>query len=78
MYNHILLDEQESRRVDIILESDSTLVTEFQVRAECEYLDKYINALVLGAQISNGSSEAKEELEDDEDFVFYLQNLHEF
>ncbi|MGC2893173.1 hypothetical protein [Bacillus cabrialesii] len=77
MYNHILLDEQESRRVDIILESDGTFVTEFQVRAECEYLDKYIKALVLGAQISSGSSEAKEEL-DDEDFVFDLQNLHEF
>lgn len=44
------------------LESDGTFVTEFQVRTECGYLDKYINALVLGAQISNGSSEAKERI----------------
>ena len=76
VYNHILLDEQEGRRVDIILESDGTFFTEFQVRAECEYVNKYINALVVGAQSSNGSSDIEEELDDD--FVFYLQNLNKF
>lgn len=76
-YNHILLDEQEGRRLDIILESDGVIVTEFQVRAECAYLNQYLNSIVVGAKILRGSAEIDEDL-DDEDFVFYLQNLNKF
>ncbi|SDN14454.1 hypothetical protein [Sediminibacillus halophilus] len=77
IYNHILLDEQEGRRLDIILESDGHIITEFQVRAESEFLNKYLNSLTVGAKLSKGSTDTKEDLKD-EDFIFYLQNLYEF
>ncbi|MBU5267588.1 hypothetical protein [Virgibacillus proomii] len=77
VYNHILLDEQEGRRIDIILESDGEIVTEFVIRDQSTYLNKYLNALVVGALLSKGATDTLEDL-DDEDFTFYLQNLHEF
>lgn len=76
-YNHILLDEQEGRRIDIVLESNGEIVTEFEVRSESIYLNKYLNALIVGALLSKGAKDTKEDL-DDEDFTFYLENLYEF
>lgn len=76
-YNHILLDEQEGRRIDIVLESDGEIVTEFEVREQALYINKYLNALIVGALLSKGATDIKEGL-DDEDFTFYLENLYEF
>lgn len=75
-YNHILLDEQEGRRLDIILESqDDTYISGFIVRGNSEKLNRYLNALVEGAQI-----QLKAASEDiiDEYFQFYLENLEMF
>jgi len=77
-YNHLLLDEQEGRRIDIILESkDGLYISESQVRANCEKLDRYINALIVGAIIENGLEEYPVDIHD-EYFQFYLENLDQF
>ncbi|MBZ9522077.1 hypothetical protein [Bacillus safensis] len=77
-YNHLLLDEQEGRRIDIILESkDGLYVSEFTVRDSCEKLNRYINALIVGALIENGLEEYPDGIHD-EYFQFYLENLDQF
>lgn len=77
-YNHLLLDELEGRRIDIILESkDGVYVSEFTVRASCEKLDRYINALIVGALIENELEEYPVDIHD-EYFQFYLENLGQF
>ncbi|WGG44205.1 hypothetical protein [Rossellomorea sp. DA94] len=77
-YNHLLLDEQEGRRVDIFLEStNGKYVTNFIVRDRCEQISRYINALVLGAVIQEGSDGIQADIED-EYFQFYLENLDMF
>lgn len=73
-----MLDEQEGRRIDIILESkDGVYVSEFTVRASCEKLDRYINALIVGALIENELEEYPVDIHD-EYFQFYLENLGQF
>ncbi|MDM5296859.1 hypothetical protein QUF51_01540 [Bacillus pumilus] len=77
-YNHLLLDEQEGRRIDIILESkDGLYISESQVRASCEKLDRYINALIVGAIIENELEEYPVDIHN-EHFQFYLENLDIF
>ncbi|MBY0187954.1 hypothetical protein H7S28_17130 [Bacillus aerophilus] len=77
-YNHLLLDEQEGRRIDIILESkDGLYISESQVRASCEKLDRYLNALIVGAIIENGLEDYPVDIHD-EYFQFYLENLDQF
>ncbi|HBU89780.1 hypothetical protein [Bacillus pumilus] len=77
-YNHLLLDEQEGRRIDIILESkDGVYISESQVRASCEKLDRYINALIVGAIIENELEEYPVDIHN-EYFQFYLENLDQF
>ncbi|MFS2248507.1 hypothetical protein [Bacillus sp. A31] len=77
-YNHLLLDEQEGRRIDIILESkDGLYISESQVRASCEKLDRYLNALIVGAIIENELEEYPVDIHN-EYFQFYLENLDQF
>jgi len=77
-YNHILLDEQEGRRLDIVLESkNGVYISEFIVRGECERLNRYLNALVVGALIQRGESEYPADM-NDEYFQFYLENIEMF
>ncbi|PRS49452.1 hypothetical protein C6Y00_12225 [Bacillus sp. GBSC66] len=77
-YNHLLLDEQEGRRIDIILESkDGLYISETQVRASCEKLDRYLNALIVGAIIENELEEYPVDIHN-EYFQFYLENLDQF
>ncbi|MCD8503088.1 MAG: hypothetical protein LRY71_17305 [Bacillaceae bacterium] len=74
-YNHILLDEQEGRRVDIILESkDGEVITEFIVRDICEAMNKYLNALIVGSLLEKGLAEYSEDI-NNRYFQFYLENL---
>ncbi|WP_117149128.1 hypothetical protein [Paraliobacillus zengyii] len=75
-YNHILLDEQEGRRLDIILESqDDTYISGFIVRGNSEKLNRYLNALIEGAQIQLKA--ASEDI-NDEYFQFYLEKIEMF
>ncbi|EMI14041.1 hypothetical protein C883_3224 [Bacillus stratosphericus LAMA 585] len=77
-YNHLLLDEQEGRRIDTILESkDGLYISESLVRASCEKLDRYLNALIVGAIIENGLEDYPVDIHD-EYFQFYLENLDQF
>lgn len=77
-YNHLLLDEQEGRRIDVILESkDGIYITEFTVRGCCEKISRYVNALIVGALIQNGLAEFHDDI-NDEYFQFYLENLDKF
>ncbi|MEK4396400.1 hypothetical protein [Bacillus sp. FSL K6-2860] len=77
-YNHLLLDEQEGRRIDIILESkDGLYISESQVRASCEKLDRYLNALIVGAIIEKELEEYPVDIHN-EYFQFYLENLDQF
>ncbi|MBM7584652.1 tRNA U54 and U55 pseudouridine synthase Pus10 [Bacillus pakistanensis] len=77
-YNHLLIDEQEGRRVDIFLESkNGKYITNFIVRDRSEEISRYLNALVLGTLIQNGIADIPEDIKDDE-FQFYLENLYRF
>ena len=74
-YNHLLLDEQEGRRIDVFLESkDGIYISEFIVRDRCEKVSRYLNALIVGALIQNGLEECRDDI-NDEYFQFYLENL---
>lgn len=77
-YNHMLLDEQEGKRIDIILESkDDIYITEFIVRDRSEVLNGYLNALIVGALIQRGIAQYPADISD-EYFQFYLENLDKF
>jgi len=77
-YNHILLDEQEGRRLNIVLESkDGIYISEFIVRGNSERLNRYLNALVVGSLIASGKSDYPANI-DDEYFQFYLDNIEMF
>ncbi len=77
-YNHILMDEQEGRRLDIVMESKNGIyISEFIVRGESERLNRYLNALVVGALIQSGESNYPADISD-EYFQFYLDNLEIF
>lgn len=74
IYNGIIRDEQRGLRIDIILESkDSKYITEFEVRVQCEKMDRYMNAVTLGALILKTKYNIS-----DEGFNFYLENLDMF
>lgn len=75
-YNKLLLDEQEGRRIDIFLESkDGLFITEFIVRDQCEKVNRYLNALIVGALIKNNLAEYDADY-NDYYFQFYLENLN--
>lgn len=75
-YNKMILDEQEGRRIDIILESkNGTYISEFQVRHRSDKISSYLNALIVGALIQTGAAEYEEDIEDYY-IKFYLDNLH--
>ncbi|MFA1642814.1 hypothetical protein AB5N96_08105 [Chryseomicrobium imtechense] len=77
-YNKMVLDEQEGRRIDIILESkDDTSISEFQVRHRSDKISSYLNALIVGALIQTGAAEYEEDTEDYY-FKFYLDNLNAY
>ncbi|MCM3179560.1 hypothetical protein AB1L05_12400 [Cytobacillus horneckiae] len=77
-YNHMILDEQEGRRIDIILESkDDLYITEFIVRDRSEVLSGYLNALIVGALLQSGMAEYPADISN-EYFQFYLDNLEKF
>lgn len=77
-YNHILLDEQEGRRLDVLLESkDGKYISEFIVRGNSEKLNRYMNALVVGALIQSGLTQYPVDI-NDEYFQFYLENIEMF
>ncbi|RCW74910.1 hypothetical protein [Saliterribacillus persicus] len=77
-YNHILLDEQEGRRLDIILESqDDKYISGFIVRGNSEKLNRYLNALVEGALIQLKVTPYPADI-GDEYFQFYLENIEMF
>ncbi|GAE95355.1 hypothetical protein JCM21714_4581 [Gracilibacillus boraciitolerans JCM 21714] len=76
-YNKLLLDEQEGRRVDILLESkDGKYISEFVVRDRCEKVTSYLNALIVGALIDRKAAEYPASIENDY-FQYYLDNLNE-
>ncbi|MFE4142316.1 hypothetical protein ACFX4I_10585 [Peribacillus sp. YIM B13472] len=77
-YNHLLLDEQEGRRIDIFFESkDGKYISEFIVRDQCEKLNGYLNALIVGSLIQRGVAEYPTDISD-EYFQYYLKNLEQF
>jgi hypothetical protein len=74
--NNILRNQQRGERVDIILESkDGKYISNFEVRAQCEKMNRYLNSLVVGRYI-----QLREEYGDinNEYYAFYLENLHLF
>ncbi|WP_285768261.1 hypothetical protein [Peribacillus sp. SI8-4] len=74
-YNQMIIDEHEGRRIDIVIESkDGQYVSEFKVKARCDYLDGYLNSLMVGAKLFHGTAEFEENI-DDYYFKFYLENL---
>ncbi|MEY9869845.1 hypothetical protein ABIE66_005224 [Peribacillus sp. B2I2] len=77
-YNQMIIDEHEGRRIDIVLESkDGQYVSEFKVKARCDYLDGYLNSLMVGAKLFHGTAEYEEDVHDYY-FQFYLENLEKF
>ncbi|WP_416147654.1 hypothetical protein ACM26V_15615 [Salipaludibacillus sp. HK11] len=77
-YNHILMDELEGRRIDIVLESkDGEVITEFKLRNMCEAVGGYLNALVVGILLERGLAEYPEDIHDDY-FQYYLENLEKY
>jgi len=54
IYNQLLLDEMEGRRLDIVLESlDGKYITVFLVRNQSEVVGSYLYSLVGGAHFSD-------------------------
>lgn len=75
---HIIYDEQEGRRINIVLESkDGEFVSNFKVRSESETVNRYLNALVCGGKLEKGIAEFNTNI-NDEYFRFYLENLDLF
>ncbi|MFS0766338.1 hypothetical protein [Peribacillus phoenicis] len=71
----MIIDEHEGRRIDIVLESkDGHYVSESKVKARCDYLDGYLNSLIVGAKLFHGTAEFEENIHDYY-FQFYLENL---
>ncbi len=83
-YNQLILDEQEGRRLDIVLESqDGIHVTRFLTRSMCEHVGSYILAHVGGAQFTGRIPRAlwANDWTDDEiklGYRWYLESLDEF
>ncbi|UTR16862.1 hypothetical protein MM221_10300 [Salipaludibacillus sp. LMS25] len=76
-YNHIIMDELEGRRIDIVLESkDGEVITEFEVR-NCESMNRYLNALIVCSNLERELTTYSEDIHD-ENFQFYLDNLDEY
>ncbi|MFA1714079.1 hypothetical protein ACDX66_20475 [Peribacillus frigoritolerans] len=74
----MIIDEHEGRRIDIVLESkDGQYVSEFKVKARCDYLDGYLNSLMVGAKLFHETAEYEEDIHDYY-FQFYLENLDKF
>ncbi|WP_458353964.1 hypothetical protein [Peribacillus frigoritolerans] len=77
-YNQMIIDEHEGRRIDIVLESkDGQYVSECKVKARCDYLDGYLNSLMVGAKLFHETAEYEEDIHDYY-FQFYLENLEKF
>lgn len=83
-YNQLILDEQEGRRLDIVLESqDGVHVTRFLTRSMCEQVGSYILAHVGGAKFTGriprsmwSSDVTEEEIKDG--YRRYLRALETF
>lgn len=83
-YNQLILDEQEGRRLDIVLESqDGIHVTRFLTRSMCEQVGSYILAHTGGAKFTGriphsmwASDVTKEEIKDG--YRRYLRALETF
>lgn len=50
--NDIIKNQQIGKRVDVILESkDGKYISKFEVRDQCEKMDRFLNSLVVGRHI---------------------------
>lgn len=50
--NDIIKNQQIGKRVDVILESkDGKYISKFEVRDQCEKMDRFLNSLVVGSHI---------------------------
>ncbi|MDE5052515.1 hypothetical protein NDK25_09645 [Niallia taxi] len=77
-YNQILVAEQEGKRINIILESkDNKYISEFLVRGNSMLINRYLNAMIVGSLLEQGTAEYEADLNDDY-FQFYLENLDMF
>lgn len=84
LYNQLILDEQEGRRLDIVLESqDGIHVTRFLTRSMCEQVGSYLVAHVGGAQFTGriprtlwASDYTDEEIK--QSYRWYLEALEEW
>lgn len=78
IYNQMIIDEQLGNRIDIILESkDGEYISAFEVRSQCEIMDRYLNALTVGSKIFKNTIDFNVDIHD-EYFQFYLENLYRF